>query len=60
MKSISGGFLAQTPDTHRLSRAETQVKTKRAPTADEWVALEFGWKVCEAREEQRDRLRARD
>jgi len=45
VKSISGGFLAQTPDVHRLSRAETQVKTKRAPTDAEWAALEFGWKV---------------
>ena len=46
VKSISGGFLAQTPDVHRLSRAETQVPTKRAPTDAEWVALEFGWKVA--------------
>jgi phosphoribosylaminoimidazolecarboxamide formyltransferase/IMP cyclohydrolase len=46
IKSISGGFLAQTPDVHRLSRAEAQVKTKRAPTDEEWVALEFGWKVA--------------
>jgi phosphoribosylaminoimidazolecarboxamide formyltransferase/IMP cyclohydrolase len=46
IKSISGGFLAQTPDAHRLSGAETQVKTKRTPTDVEWVALEFGWKVC--------------
>ena len=46
VKSISGGFLAQTPDVHRLSRAETQVATKRAPTDAEWVALEFGWKVA--------------
>jgi len=45
VKSISGGFLAQTPDVHRLSRADTQVKTKRAPTDAEWAALEFGWKV---------------
>jgi len=45
VKSISGGFLAQTPDVHRLSRAEIQVKTKRAPTETEWAALEFGWKV---------------
>ncbi len=45
VKSISGGFLAQTPDVHRLTRAETQVKTKRAPTDAEWTALEFGWKV---------------
>ena len=46
VKSISGGFLAQTPDVHRLSRAEIQVKTKRAPTEEEWAALEFGWKIC--------------
>jgi phosphoribosylaminoimidazolecarboxamide formyltransferase / IMP cyclohydrolase len=46
VKSISGGFLAQTPDLHRLSRAETRVATKRAPTDAEWVALEFGWKVA--------------
>jgi phosphoribosylaminoimidazolecarboxamide formyltransferase / IMP cyclohydrolase len=46
VKSISGGFLAQTPDLHRLSRAETQVKSRRAPTEAEWVALEFGWKVA--------------
>jgi phosphoribosylaminoimidazolecarboxamide formyltransferase/IMP cyclohydrolase len=46
VKSISGGFLAQTPDTHRLSRAEIHVKTQRAPTEDEWTALQFGWKVC--------------
>ena len=45
VKSISGGFLAQTPDAHRLLRAETQVKTKRAPTEEEWTALEFGWRV---------------
>jgi phosphoribosylaminoimidazolecarboxamide formyltransferase/IMP cyclohydrolase len=46
VKSISGGFLAQTPDIHSLLRAETPVKTKRAPTPEEWVALEFGWKVA--------------
>ena len=46
VKSITGGYLVQKPDVHRLTRAETQVKTKRAPTEEEWVALEFGWKVC--------------
>jgi len=46
VKSISGGYLAQTPDIHRLSRAEVQIKTRRAPTDDEWLALEFGWKVA--------------
>jgi len=45
VKSISGGYLVQTPDIHRLTRAEAQVKTKRSPTEEEWTALEFGWKV---------------
>ena len=45
VKSISGGFLVQTPDLHRLSRADAQVRTKRTPSEEEWVALEFGWKV---------------
>jgi phosphoribosylaminoimidazolecarboxamide formyltransferase/IMP cyclohydrolase len=45
VKSISGGYLAQTPDTHRLTRAETRIMTQRAPTEEEWAALEFGWKV---------------
>jgi phosphoribosylaminoimidazolecarboxamide formyltransferase/IMP cyclohydrolase len=46
VKSISGGFLAQTPDTVTLNRASAILKTKRAPTEDEWEALEFGWKVA--------------
>jgi phosphoribosylaminoimidazolecarboxamide formyltransferase/IMP cyclohydrolase len=45
VKSISGGYLAQTPDTHQLTRAEVAVKTRRDPTPEEWTALEFGWKV---------------
>jgi phosphoribosylaminoimidazolecarboxamide formyltransferase/IMP cyclohydrolase len=46
VKSIAGGYLAQTSDTHRLNRAELAVPTKRQPTAEEWIALEFGWKVA--------------
>ena len=46
VKSISGGYLAQTADTAKLDRATALVKTQRAPTDDEWVALEFGWKVA--------------
>jgi phosphoribosylaminoimidazolecarboxamide formyltransferase/IMP cyclohydrolase len=45
VKSISGGYLAQTADLHRLDRAATQVKTQRAPSEAEWAAMEFGWKV---------------
>ncbi len=46
VKSISGGYLVQTPDSHRLDRAQCVVKTERAPSEEEWKALEFGWKVC--------------
>ena len=46
VKSISGGYLVQTPDTHRLERAKCKVVTSRAPSEEEWRALEFGWKVC--------------
>ena len=46
VKSISGGYLVQTPDTHILERAECTVKTERAPTDDEWRGLEFAWKVA--------------
>ena len=46
VKSIGGGYLVQTADTHRLERGEGQVKTERSPSAEEWRALEFAWKVC--------------
>jgi phosphoribosylaminoimidazolecarboxamide formyltransferase / IMP cyclohydrolase len=46
VKAISGGFLAQTPDTVPFDRASAQVKTARAPSDAEWAALEFAWKVA--------------
>ena len=46
VKSISGGYLAQTADTAVLDRATAMVKSQRAPSEDEWTALEFGWKVA--------------
>jgi phosphoribosylaminoimidazolecarboxamide formyltransferase/IMP cyclohydrolase len=46
VKSISGGYLAQTADDAKLDRAGAVVKTRRAPTEDEWAALEFAWKVA--------------
>src|SRR5450759_5220160 len=46
VKSISGGYLAQTADSAKLDRAAAVVKTQRAPSEAEWAALEFGWKVA--------------
>jgi phosphoribosylaminoimidazolecarboxamide formyltransferase/IMP cyclohydrolase len=45
IKSIPGGFLAQTADTHKLVHSETVLRTLRAPTEEEWAALGFAWKV---------------
>jgi phosphoribosylaminoimidazolecarboxamide formyltransferase/IMP cyclohydrolase len=45
VRSISGGYVAQTPDRACFDRAACEVKTKRAPTNEEWPALEFAWKV---------------
>src|SRR5258708_3058772 len=45
IKSISGGFLAQTPDTHRLDRSAGLIKKRRAPTEAERGALAFPLKV---------------
>ena len=46
VKSITGGFLAQTADHAQLDRAAAAVKSRRAPTEEEWRALEFGWRVA--------------
>jgi phosphoribosylaminoimidazolecarboxamide formyltransferase/IMP cyclohydrolase len=46
VKSITGGFLAQTSDLIKLDRASAVVKTKREPAESEWAGLEFGWRVA--------------
>ena len=51
LRSILGAVLAQTRD-HVIEAsmpwpdAQMQVVTKRQPTADEWRALRFAWRVC--------------
>ncbi len=45
VKSIGGGYLAQTADDVGFDRASAVVKSKRPPTEDEWDGLGFGWKV---------------
>src|SRR5262249_51841449 len=46
VKSISGGFLAQTVDDAKIHRSALAVKSRREPTFHEWKALEFAWKVA--------------
>ncbi|HEV7373783.1 MAG TPA: bifunctional phosphoribosylaminoimidazolecarboxamide formyltransferase/IMP cyclohydrolase [Pyrinomonadaceae bacterium] len=45
-KTITGGMLVQTRDTHRLTRDGLKVVTRRAPTDEEVRALLFAWTVC--------------
>jgi phosphoribosylaminoimidazolecarboxamide formyltransferase/IMP cyclohydrolase len=45
-RHISGGMLVQTRDTHKLTRADLRVMTKRQPTEAEIEAMLFAWTVC--------------
>jgi phosphoribosylaminoimidazolecarboxamide formyltransferase/IMP cyclohydrolase len=54
MRSFLGGMLHQEPDRVVEARdpwpppsgSELRVVTRRQPTADEWQALRFAWRVC--------------
>ncbi len=45
-RSISGGILVQTSDSHSLTRDDLNVVTMRTPTEDEIGSLLFAWTVC--------------
>jgi phosphoribosylaminoimidazolecarboxamide formyltransferase/IMP cyclohydrolase len=51
-RPVLGGVLMQTPDKVTEAAAPwpegdfPKVVTKRAPTAEEWIALRFAWRVC--------------
>ena len=46
LRSLSGGFLAQTRDSGRVTAADLEVVTKRAPTESELTDLVFAFTVC--------------
>jgi phosphoribosylaminoimidazolecarboxamide formyltransferase/IMP cyclohydrolase len=45
IRSVVGGVLVQDRDRTLGNVGEFKVVTKREPTADEWAAMMFGWKV---------------
>jgi phosphoribosylaminoimidazolecarboxamide formyltransferase/IMP cyclohydrolase len=45
-KQISGGFLVQDEDKHKLELAELRFVTKREPTEAELRSMLFAWTVC--------------
>ena len=52
IRTIKGGVLLQTPDSVGEAREPwprgdyPKVVTRRAPTAQEWQALRFAWRIC--------------
>lgn len=45
MKKVAGGLLVQERNTENYNQADLKVVTKTQPTAQQWEALKFGWKV---------------
>ncbi len=46
IKHISGGYLVQTKDTEKLLIENAKVVTKKQPTKEQLLALDFAWKIC--------------
>ncbi|MBP6508792.1 MAG: bifunctional phosphoribosylaminoimidazolecarboxamide formyltransferase/IMP cyclohydrolase [Opitutaceae bacterium] len=46
VRSVIGGVLLQDRNKTLGNRADFKVVTKRQPTAEEWDAMLFGWKIC--------------
>ena len=46
VRSVVGGVLVQDRNRVLGKRTDFTVVTKRAPTAEEWDAMMFAWKVC--------------
>jgi len=45
-KQLSGGFLIQDRDDHRLEPGKMRIVTKRQPTSQELRAMSLAWTVC--------------
>jgi len=45
VRKVVGGMLLQERDLSSLNVKEGHVVTKRQPTDDEWIALDFAWRV---------------
>jgi phosphoribosylaminoimidazolecarboxamide formyltransferase/IMP cyclohydrolase len=46
MRSVAGGFLAQSRDAGRIAASDLRVVTQRAPSAAEMADLIFAFRVC--------------
>ncbi|PJF41826.1 MAG: bifunctional phosphoribosylaminoimidazolecarboxamide formyltransferase/inosine monophosphate cyclohydrolase, partial [Candidatus Thermofonsia Clade 1 bacterium] len=48
LRSVRGGILAQTVDRGDPANAQWRVVSRRAPTEQEYAALRFAWRACQA------------
>lgn len=48
LRTVGGGFLVQDADLLQPDTSEWQAVTERAPSDEEWLDLEFAWKVAAA------------
>ncbi|MCP9494553.1 MAG: bifunctional phosphoribosylaminoimidazolecarboxamide formyltransferase/IMP cyclohydrolase [Pyrinomonadaceae bacterium MAG19_C2-C3] len=46
LRQISGGYLLQTPDAHRLDSSQLKIVTTRQPSEREIRDLLFAWTIC--------------
>jgi len=46
LKRVTGGLLIQSCDTGMVSALDCRVVTARTPSASEYEALDFAWRVC--------------
>jgi phosphoribosylaminoimidazolecarboxamide formyltransferase/IMP cyclohydrolase len=46
IRSVAGGFLAQTRDVKTIDELDLKVMTERAPTPAEWADLRFAFCIC--------------
>ncbi len=46
LKRVQGGILVQDQDFQNIRDINFRVVSKRQPSADEWTALKFAWRVC--------------
>lgn len=44
-RKVAGGLLIQSEDIKGVDDIDFRIVSERQPTADEWAALKFGWKV---------------
>ncbi|HJM28337.1 MAG: bifunctional phosphoribosylaminoimidazolecarboxamide formyltransferase/IMP cyclohydrolase [Acidimicrobiales bacterium] len=46
IRSLDGGLLVQTCDRVQLDHSQWTIATSREPTENEWIDLEFAWRVA--------------